>query len=78
MIEYGDADVMVCGGADHVLTPLALGGFAAARALSVHMPIRKLRAVPGISIVMVVLGEGAGFWYWKNRARQTSRSKNLC
>lgn len=34
MISYGDADVMVTGGAEAAATPLALGGFAAARALS--------------------------------------------
>ena len=28
MIEYGDADMMVCGGAESTVTPLAIGGFA--------------------------------------------------
>lgn len=34
MIQMGDADVMLAGGAEHAATPLGLGGFAAAKALS--------------------------------------------
>jgi 3-oxoacyl-[acyl-carrier-protein] synthase II len=34
MIQYGEADAMIVGGAEQAATPLGLGGFAAARALS--------------------------------------------
>lgn len=34
LIQYGDADAMVAGGAEYASTPVSLGGFCAARALS--------------------------------------------
>ena len=34
LIQRGDADVMICGGAEAAITPLGVGGFAAMRALS--------------------------------------------
>src|SRR6185295_15855661 len=34
LIEYGDADVMIAGGSEATVSPLGVGGFAAARALS--------------------------------------------
>ena len=36
MIAYGDADMVIAGGAEHASTPLAMGGFCSARALSTN------------------------------------------
>mgnify|MGYP003404117301 FL=1 len=61
MIEYGDADVMVCGGAESCVTPLAIGGFAAAKALSVNNDNPAIASRPwDKDRDGFVLGEGAG------------------
>jgi 3-oxoacyl-[acyl-carrier-protein] synthase II len=62
MIEYGDADVMVCGGAESTVTPLAVGGFASAQgAVHPQRRSRQRRAVRGTRTgTAFVLGEGAG------------------
>ncbi|MBX3616889.1 beta-ketoacyl-ACP synthase II [Nitrosomonas sp.] len=61
MIEYGDADVMVCGGAESCVTPLAIGGFSAAKALSVQNDHPETASRPwDKDRDGFVLGEGAG------------------
>lgn len=60
-IQYGDADVMICGGSEATVTPMAIGGFANMKALSerndapdkASRPFEKGR--DGF-----VMGEGAG------------------
>lgn len=61
LIERGDVDVMVAGGAESTVTPLAIGGFASAKALSTRNDEPATASRPwDKGRDGFVLGEGAG------------------
>ncbi|ABE49771.1 MULTISPECIES: beta-ketoacyl-ACP synthase II [Methylobacillus] len=61
MIEYGDADIMVAGGAEAPITKLGVGGFAASRALSTRNDDPATASRPwDADRDGFVIGEGAG------------------
>jgi 3-oxoacyl-[acyl-carrier-protein] synthase II len=61
LIEYGDADIIVAGGAEATVSPLGVGGFCAARALSHRNDDPATASRPwDIDRDGFVLGEGAG------------------
>ena len=60
-IQYGDADVMICGGAEATVTPMAIGGFANMTALSRRNDSPETASRPfDATRDGFVMGEGAG------------------
>ncbi len=61
LIQRGNADMMVTGGSEAVVTPMSIGGFNAMRALSTRNESPKTASCPfDVNRDGFVLGEGAG------------------
>ncbi len=79
MIAYGDADAMICGGAEAAITPLGLGSFATARALATgydETPAQASRPFDSRRCGFV-LGEGAGVLVLEEYERARARGANI-
>lgn len=78
VIAYGDADVMLAGGAEFATTPTGLGGFAAARALSMRNddPPRASRPWDRDRDGFV-LGDGAGVLVLEELAHAKRRGAHI-
>ncbi|MFY9609853.1 MAG: beta-ketoacyl-ACP synthase II [Blastocatellia bacterium] len=61
IIQRGDADAMICGGAEAAITPMGVGGFAAMRALSTRNEDPEHASRPfDLDRDGFVIGEGSG------------------
>jgi 3-oxoacyl-[acyl-carrier-protein] synthase II len=78
MIAYGDADVMVAGGAEMATSDLGVGGFAAARALSTRNDAPEAASRPwDAERDGFVLGEGAGMLVLESYERAKARGAHI-
>jgi 3-oxoacyl-[acyl-carrier-protein] synthase II len=74
IIRRGDADVMIAGGTESVVVPLAVGGFAAMRALSTRNDEPATASRPwDLDRDGFVLGEGAGILILEEMGRAVAR-----
>ena len=78
MIEYGDADVILAGGAESTISPLGIGGFTAPRAMSTRNDDPTTASRPwDRDRDGFVLGEGAGVMVLEEYEHAKRRGANI-
>ncbi|AHN27006.1 3-oxoacyl-[acyl-carrier-protein] synthase, KASII [Gilliamella apicola] len=78
MIAYGDADAMLAGGGEKASTPLGIGGFGAARALSTNNDNPKGASRPwDKERDGFVLGDGAGIMFLEEYEHAKKRGAKI-
>ena len=78
LIRYGDADLIIAGGAEATITPLGIGGFAAMKALSTrnHQPMQASRPFD-VQRDGFVASEGAGVLILESFERAQQRGAHI-
>ena len=78
IIERGDADAMICGGAESAITPMSVAGFASMRALSTRNDDPKHASRPfDLERDGFVIGEGAGIMILEELEFAKRRGANI-
>ncbi len=78
LIERGDADAMICGGAESAITPMSVAGFASMRALSTRNDDPKHASRPfDLERDGFVIGEGAGLMILEELEFAKARGANI-
>ncbi len=78
MIQYGDADAMICGGAEYATTPTAVGGFCAMKAMSTRNDAPEQASRPwDVERDGFVMGDGAGVLVIEEYERAKARGARI-